>query len=223
VSATTPREPRRDAVAEWIAATRFRIGQIFGERADSGEFSLCHRDDAGREELQIFRSADDAAEIARFDDAGKFRALKTAPNVRHSWRLQLLDAGEVRRALDLFYPGRLAAFAAHSVDALLATPLRTTLERQTGMYRIAAKITDAEIDEVVAGVCRSDGGCLRTICWTRDSGGAPASRLLPMAKFDPAFDQTGRGEAALPLLCQEACAILIGEARNAVKRAREGQ
>jgi hypothetical protein len=121
--------------------------------------------------------------------------------------------------LDLFYPGRLAAYVAASQQRLVATPLRTTLERQTGMYRVAAKITDDEVDELVAAVCRSDGGCLRTICWTRDTVGAPASVSLPMVKFDPAFDQTGRGAAALPLLCQEACALLIGAARNVVKRA----
>jgi sirohydrochlorin cobaltochelatase len=154
---------------------------------------------------------------------GKYRPLKTAPNLRHGWRLELRGADEVRRALDLFYPGRLAAFAAHQAQKLVAMPLRTTLERQTGMYRIAAKISDAEIDAVVAQVCRSDGGCLRTICWTRDASGAPASQLLPMTKFDPTVDQTGRSAAALPLLCQEACAILIGEAREAVKRSRDPQ
>jgi sirohydrochlorin cobaltochelatase len=210
-----------DVVAAWIARPPFRIGEIYGDRTDAGQFCLWHRDDAHSAGLRVFRSTDDAAEIARFDDYGKYRPLKTAPNLRHGWQLQLRDADDVRQALDLFYPGRLAAYAAHCAERLVSTPLRTTLERQTGMYRIAAKITDDEIDDVVASVCRSDGGCLRTICWTRDIIGAPASRLLPMAKFDPAVDQTGRGEPALPLLCQEACGILIGEARNAVKRSRE--
>jgi len=205
-------------MGEWIAAAPFRIGQISGDRTPTGVFLLRHRDEAERGGLTPFGEAESAAEIARYDDAGKYRPLKTAPNLRHGWQLELGSAAEVRLALDLFYPGRIAAYLAASRQRLLATPLRSTLERQTGMYRVAANITDGEADELVASMCRSDGGCLRTICWTRDAAGAPASALLPMVKFDPAFDQSGRGEAALPLLCQEACALLIGAARNVVKR-----
>jgi hypothetical protein len=45
---------------------------------------------------------------------------------------------------------------------------------------------------------------------------APSTKLPPQ-KFDPAFDQTGRGERALPLLCQEACNLLVAAARAKVK------
>src|SRR5258708_28001742 len=62
------------------------------------------------------------------------------------------------RALDYFYPGRLAAFAAWKSDKLQTTPLRETLDRQSGMYRVAAKISDLQIDDLVAGFCRSRGG-----------------------------------------------------------------
>jgi len=58
---------------------------------------------------------------------------------------------------------------------------------------------------------------LRTIQWKRDLSDAPASTLLPPEKFDPGFDQTGREESTLPLLCQEACNLLVAEARKVVK------
>ncbi len=209
------------AVAEWLAALPFRIGEIFGDRAPDDRFLLSHREDTERADLAIHTSAEDATEIARFDDSGKYRPLKSAPNLRHGWQLRVQTFADVRLALDLFYPGRLAAFAAWREERLLATPLRATLARQTGMYRITAKISDAEADELVARFCRSDGGCLRTICWRRDAAGTIASTLLPGTKYDPAFDQTGGGEEALPLLCQEACALLIAEARNVVKRRSE--
>jgi sirohydrochlorin cobaltochelatase len=192
------------------------FGQIAIRRTEGG-FALFHRDDDGRNDLQIFRSPDDAIEIARFDDQENYRPLKTAPNLRHGWKLELVDLSNVRLALDNFYPGRLAMFAAWKANRLATTPLRETLDRQSGMYRVAAKISDEQIDEVVGNFCRSDGGCLRTILWKRDQSGTVASGKLPPEKFDPAHDQTGRGERTIPLLCQEACNLLVNECRKAVK------
>jgi len=193
-----------------------RIGQLSVRKRTRG-FVLSHRDDEGRDDLQNFGSADDAVEIARYDDAGKYRPLKTAPNLRHGWRLQVVDLGELRRALDYFYPGRLSMFAAWKEDSLTATPLRETLDRQSGMYRVASKISDEQINDLVASFCRSDCGCLRTILWKRDASGIVASAKLPPEKFDASRDQTGRGENAIPLLCQEACNLLVAECRKVVK------
>jgi hypothetical protein len=85
------------------------------------------------------------------------------------------------------------------------------------MYRVAAKISDDQIDELVANFCQSSGGCLRTILWKRDATGAVPSTKLPPEKFDPVYDQTGHGERAIPLLCQEACNLLVAECRKTVK------
>jgi sirohydrochlorin cobaltochelatase len=193
-----------------------RFGQLLIRKIDRG-FAICHRDDENVSGLKVFRAPDDVAEIARFDDGGNYRPLKTAPNLRHGWRLEVVDLKELIRALDYFYPGRLAVLAAWKENGLTATSLRETLDRQSGMYRIAAKISDEQIDDVVGEVCRSDGGCLRTILWNRDKSGSVPSRKLPPEKFDPAHDQTGRGETAIPLLCQEICSILLNECRKAVK------
>jgi sirohydrochlorin cobaltochelatase len=174
--------------------------------------------------LQAFRNTEDAVEIARYDDPGNYRPLKTAPNLRHGWRLELDTFEELKRALDYFYPGRLAVFAAWKSGKLQTTPLRETLDRQSGMYRVAAKISDRQIDDLVANFCRSDGGCLRTILWKRDACGTVSSTKLPNEKFDPAYDQgkarRGPGSAipaTLPLLCQEACNLLVAECRKVVK------
>ena len=195
------------------------MGQIVITAADDGGFDLRHRDDAERGDLVTYANEEAATELARFDDAGKYRPLKTAPNLKHGWRLLLPDATAVRLALDDFYPGRIAAFLAHENNALRTTALRDTLARQTGMYQVAARISDEQVDQLVARFCRSDGGCLRTIRWKRDAAGGLASVSLPMLKFDPDYDQTGRGECAIPLLCQEACNLLVAEARKVVKAA----
>jgi sirohydrochlorin cobaltochelatase len=205
------------ALAKWLAAGLRCIGQISIEARDDGTFALTHREDAPRSDLVPYARADDAAQLARFDDAGNYRPLKTAPNLRHGWRLILSDRRALGIALDLFYPGRLAAFLAWETGSLVTTPLRETLHRQTGMYRSAAKITDAEANRLVGNFCRSAGGCLRTILWKRDRQGTLASMLLPPEKFDPSHDQTGFGHPMIPLLCQEACNLLVAEARKIVK------
>jgi sirohydrochlorin cobaltochelatase len=208
---------------EAAAAASCCVGQIVVQRSGVG-FVLSHRDDETLDQLQIFRNAEDAIEIAKYEDAGDYRPLKTAPNLRHGWRLELDTLEQLIRALDYFYPGRLAVFAAWKRDQLQTTPLRETLDRQSGMYRVAAKISDPQIDDLVADFCRSDGGCLRTILWKRDRDGAIASTKLPRDKFDPARDQLkalhkpgSATPATVPLLCQEACNLLIAECRKVVK------
>ena len=207
-------------LAAWLESGARRIGQILIAETGGG-FVLCHREEEKKGgELQLYRSPNDAAEIAKFDDAGNYRPLKTAPNLRHGWRLELVDLASLRLALDLFYPGRLATLAAWEANRLNPTTLRATLGRQTGIYRIAAKISDGEVDALVGGFCRSRGGepgCLRAILWRRDETGARASMRLPLEKFIAQIDQTGLGESAIPLLCQEACNLLVAEARKVAK------
>ena len=207
------------------------FGQILVRKTSTGEFVLSHRDEEAADQLKLFRNAEDAIEIAKYDDTGNYRPLKTAPNLRHGWRLELDTLEELQRALDYFYPGRLAVFNAWKKGRLQTTPLRETLDRQSGMYRVAAKISDSQIDDLVAGFCRSEGGCLRTILWKRDRDRAIASTKLPKQKFDPAYDQArvcSRGPvgdahashseaATVPLLCQEACNLLVAECRKVVK------
>jgi len=126
----------------------------------------------------------------------------------------------LRAALDLFYPGRLAAMFAFEGGELRTTPFRETLARQSGMYRVAAQINDEQADNLIGDFCRSDGGCLRTILWSRDQNGTVPSTKLAPQKFEPAHDQTGMGAPVIPLLCQEPCNLLVAEARRVVQENR---
>ena len=210
---------------EAALSDRCCLGQILILKTNDG-FVLSHREDEARKDLQTSRNAEEAVEVAKYDDARNYRPLKTAPNLRHGWRLTLQTLQELKRALDYFYPGRLAVFAAWKTGQLHTTNLRDTLDRQSGMYRVAAKISDEQIDDVVAGFCRSDGGCLRTILWKRDQLGTVSSTKLPNEKFDPTHDQTGAlaepgsATATIPLLCQEPCNLLVAECRKVVTGAR---
>jgi len=208
--------------------SRCSIGQVLIEKTVGDQFVLSHRDDEQGDHLEIFRNPEAAAEIARYDDTGNYRALKTAPNLRHGWRLEIVDLGELGRALDYFYPGRLAMFAAWKQNRIMTTSLRDTLDRQSGMYRVAAKISDEQIDDLVCNFCRSNGGCLRTILWKRDTRGRVSSAKLPSEKFEPSHDQAemlgkpgsstpATAQQVIPLLCQEACNLLVAECRKVVK------
>jgi sirohydrochlorin cobaltochelatase len=208
-----------------VAEKVSRIGQLEIERLEGG-FVLSHRDDAGRSDLGE-HEIDDAFEIARFDDAGNYRPLKTAPTLRHGWKIFARDLLQVERVIDAIYPGRLAILHAFKSGDLTTTSLRDTLNRQSGMYRVAAKISDEQIDGLVGKFCRSEGGCLRTILWTRDESDKSASSKLPPEKFDPTVDQylsakkprsATAATESIPLLCQEACNLLVAEARKIVQK-----
>ena len=198
------------ALADWIAAGGREVGEIRIEPMKRG-FGLQHRDDAQRGDLTEFTGAEAACELAHFDDAGKYRPLKTAPNLRHGWRLHLADLAELRRALDYFYPAMAGVWLSHRRGSLAAIPLRDTLARQTGMYAVTKKITDAQAQIMIGGFCRSDGGCLKHILWTI-APGVPVTSL-PAEKFQPES-----GAETLPLLCHEACNLLVARAREVVKK-----
>src|ERR1041384_8232118 len=162
----------------WRPSSPRAIGQILIGDLPDGAFDLRHRDDRGRDDLVTGDDPCDASRIAKFDDRGKYRPLKTAPNLRHGWRLKLPDAQWVGLALDLFYAGLLALLIAAKNNLLTTPPLRTTLARQSGMYRVATRLTDTQANALVGSFCRSNGGspgCLRTILWKQNERDSPAS------------------------------------------------
>jgi len=185
-----------------LAESRHRIGQVVISGC-SGGFSLCHADDVGRCDLEVFRRPDDATAIALYDDAGNYRPLKSAPNLRHGWRLDVQSPSDLRLALDFLYPAAVGNWRARLRGELVPTPLRATLGRQTGMYRVTAKLTDPQAAELKDSFCQA--GCLRRILWT----------VTAADPENPAEDLPG----SIPLLCTEACNLFVAAARKIVKAA----
>ena len=210
---------------EWIASGRAQIGEIDVARAEPG-YELRHWADRGRDDLIFYDRPEDARTIANLDETGAFRPLKSAPNLRRGWRLALADSAALRRALDYFYPAMTGVFMNHQGGALQPVTLRETLGRQTGMYAATRKLTDREANELIGRFCPSQRaregekwhGCLKTILW-RISDEAPIDSL-PGTKFDVEHDQSGGSGSGcvVPLLCHEACNLLVAEARTVVKR-----
>jgi sirohydrochlorin cobaltochelatase len=201
----------RDTCAElerWLASGGEIVGQVRISRSEAG-WELRHVEDAGRSDLETFTTGVQARSLANLDDAGVYRPLKTAPNLRRGWRLVLANVAEVRKAVEGFYPGMLGLWLARRAGEVEAVPLRETLARQTGMYRVTQKITDEHAQEMIGRVCHP--GCIKTILWQL-APGLPIATLPPEKFLAPA-------EGALPLWCQEACNILVAEARKVVKAA----
>lgn len=185
-------------LSTWLEEGGERFGQVVIRRVAEG-FELRHMDDDARTDLARHTSADAARHIANLDDAGNFRPLKTAPTLAHGWRMVVPDAASLRRALDYFYPAMLGCAESFSRGELPAVPLRDKLARQTGMYRVTQQITDEQARGMIDRFC---AGCLK-------------QRLWEIAGPNPRHVSFAPGE--MPLLCHEACNLLVAEARKVVK------
>ncbi|MEQ1859834.1 MAG: DR2241 family protein [Chthoniobacteraceae bacterium] len=184
-------------LVDWLAAGGNRIGQVI-IRPGAG-FELRHELDSDRDDLVAHTSAEAARHLANFDDAGNFRPLKTAPTLARGWRLTLPDAAQLRRALDYFYPAMSGCAASFSRGELAAVPLRGTLARQTGMYRVTQQIADVQARATIERFCAD---CLKQRLWEIDAPNPQPPRIVPRE---------------LPLLCHEACNLLVAEMRRVVK------
>lgn len=184
----------------WLTRGGKRIGQILVR-----ENCLLHFEDARRTDLQCFEGPWHARQLATYDDNGNFRPLKTAPNLRHGWVLHFKDNAELRLALDYFYPAALGIWIALEKGELSPVQLRQTLNRQSGVYALAKNISDPEADALVGRTCRS---CLRQILWQI----APQYPVTPLQGHAPAQ------QTSIPLVCPEACNLLVAAARLTVKK-----
>lgn len=199
-------------LSDWLAAGGQSIGEIHIAAHGEG-FQLTHRDDRARADLAAHTGVEAARELAHYDDAGKFRPLKTAPNLRHGWRLTVADLAALRGALDYFYPAMLGVWVSQQRGTLVPVPLRDTLARQTGMYRVTQLITDEQAQALIGTHCRLEGGCLKRILWPL----APGTPLTACSaeKLDPTAPPD-----TVPMLCHEACNLLVAKAREVVKKAQ---
>jgi hypothetical protein len=92
-------------------------------------------------------------------------------------------------------------------DQLRSVDLRDTLARQMGMYAVVRRITDEQAGSLVASTCNHASGCLRRILWSISPGLA-----TPLTHRDVLCS-----ENEVPLLCAEACNLLVAAGRKMIK------
>jgi hypothetical protein len=174
------------------------VAQVLIRREGEG-YQLRHVDDRDFAMESLKRiPLNEARTLAQFTAAGAFRPLKSAPNLRRGWRMVLSDDAELEGALSRLYPGAVADWFATRAAKPPVTNFREFVNRQSGMYRITAKLTDEQAAQVIKKVCATES-CLKRRLWS-------------VAGLEP--DRAGQ-KSIIP--CLEPCAILLESARQAMR------
>jgi hypothetical protein len=168
-------------------------------------YALRHVDDADApdDRLTVHTDPLDARRIAKHDDNGQYRPLKTAPTLRTGWRFAGLDAAALVRAVDTFYPATIANWHREREGTLDITHWAEATDRQTGIYAMTGELEGEAVDWV-AEACCVDSQCLKRREWDEDD-----TRALSVP----------RGEGAFP--CREPCSLVIAAARRWARIERE--
>jgi hypothetical protein len=186
------------ALDAFVAEIRSEL--LFGElllRAKGDGYELIHAADRDIARLRDV-SLIELREIAQFTSGKQFRPLKSAPTLQGGWRFTAPNPSELGAALQILYPGAVADWSAARKPDPPVTDYRSYTSRQTGMYRVAAMLSDAQ----AAAVTRAGCGrrfCLKQRLWTTEG-------LAP---------DTMEEKSLIP--CLEPCAVLLEFARTVAR------
>ncbi len=198
-----------------------RMGELEFQTNVSNHFCIVtHWQDAGRVNepgfggLERHDGPSAARDLACRTEDGQYRFNKGQTNLQRGWMMVLESGEDLRQALDQFYPAGVGVFLAHRNDTLEVENLRDKLQRQSGMYRLADKISDAGAQQLIRKICGPNHACARRILWQIDAhtplDDSEASRFsgipAPLAENE-----------AIPLLCREACNFFVEECRKAAQ------
>jgi 4Fe-4S iron-sulfur cluster binding domain/DR2241 stabilising domain len=187
----------REAFAAWIDASSG--GRTFGQvlvcsRAPG--YSLRHKDDAGAQDLEVYQDPRSAREIAKLTEEGEYRPLKSSPNLRRGWEIQVPDPGELAVAMNYLYPAGIVHWHLDREGRLEITNFRENAARQSGIYKRIQRLSDKGVQDA-ARACCEDAVCLKRTLWEVDE-------KTPL--------EMKRGEGEIP--CPEPCSIFISFARR---------
>jgi len=191
------------------------------DETGSRRYDLRHVDDADADPADLDDHDDplDARTIAKRDDRGRYRPLKTAPTLQTGWRFPDLGPAELVTAVDQFYPATIANWYREREGDLDVTHWRETVERQSGIYGVVKTWDRGEGHEHVdwvAEACCADSQCLKRREWQYDEetdldvdGGASTTPR------DSGGGTAGGGDGRFP--CREPCSVVISAARRWTK------
>ena len=189
----------REAFAAWVDEARGG-GRVFGQvgvmGAGDGGYVLRHAEDEGAPGLAVHEDPRAAREISKTTEAGEYRPLKSAPNLKRGWELRLSDARELAVAMNLLYPGGIVHWYLHREGRLQTTSYRENAARQSGIYKRVQRLSDEGVQDA-ASACCDDAVCLKKTLWDVDGE-------TPLAM--------DRGEGEIP--CPEPCSVFVSFARR---------
>ena len=177
---------------------RWIFGEVCVERVVQG-YEIRHREDRDRP-VDLLETVEihELRHLAQFTAAGVFRPLRGMPTLRCGWRASAADSTALRTALDHLYPGGIADWWSFNFNCGRPTPYREYAERQSGMYRVAQRLDDAAVADVIRACC-SPQQCIRRRLWTLDGVAEDAVEC----------------KSVIP--CFEPCALTLEFARRAYR------
>lgn len=198
---TAPANPAMEAFVRSIAPERV-WAEVLVQSSGSG-FTLRHVADRALPLDQLKRTPiTEARQLAMFTADGRFRPLRSSPNLARGWVLLCSNTDELWRALQEIYPGSVADWFAVQNGPPPVTNYREFTDRQTGMYRITQLLTDLQAANVTRAACHPRF-CLKQRLWT-------------VAGLET---DSATSKSAIP--CLEPCAVLLELGRKATRIEQE--
>lgn len=200
----------RGAFFEWIEEVH-PAGRVFLDLrihgSGDGRYQVHHlQDDAALAgSLQKHYDPEAARLLARFDDRGGYRPLKSAAGLQGGWRFDDLDQDQLWRILGLLYPAAVLHWFRSRVADTQPNSFRSWAARQSGIYAGLRQLDEATVQAVVERCCVGIG-CQRTRRWSweEEEGGRHESGGLALF----------RGGAVVG--CPEPCTLFGTYAREAL-------
>jgi hypothetical protein len=198
-----PRRPNlaaeaRESFAAWVQESRdgLRFAQVLIRPREGGGFELRHVEDAGREDLLLHEDPRAAREISKLTEAGEYRPLKSSPNLRRGWRIEVGDGMGLWIAMGYLYPAAVPHWFLEREERLRLTHFQENAARQSGIYRRIGRLSDEGVRNA-ARACCEDAVCLKRPLWDVDEN-------------TPLEMERGRGE----IPCPEPCSVFVSFARR---------
>ena len=201
-----PVDERYDLLEEGLTAGWGNLWiRVDLDDAGTRRYELRHADDADADpdDLTGFDDPLDLRRPLKFDDDGRYRPLKTAPNAPTGWRLGGLTGRDCVEAVDVAYPATVANWHRERTGDLDVTHWRETTERQTGIYGVVEELPREAVEWVAEAAC-VDSQCLKRREWGYDEDD------------DLAVDG---GDGPFP--CREPCSLVVAAARRWTTLERE--
>lgn len=214
-------------------APEFPFAEVLVRRVGD-QFRLTHIRDRDSSALQSI-SREKMRELGQFTISGKFRPLRSAPNLQHGWEFTARNASELQFALENLYPGSIADWFAVRQERPPVTHYRDYTARQTGMYRVTTLLNDEQVANLARAGCHSRF-CLKQRLWTVKGLGPdsveeksaipclePCAVLLEFARTGARLEQREKQSLTLSAdewaTCAKALERMAGESREDLREA----
>ncbi|MFB6080867.1 MAG: DR2241 family protein [Haloferacaceae archaeon] len=197
---------RYDALADGLVREWGQL-RATARLADGGgrRYDLRHVEDADAavDDLDAVEDPFAARDLAKVDERGRYRPLKTAPSLRSGWVYPALDGRDLVETVEVVYPATIPNWHREREGALDVTHWEEAAARQTGMYEVVSDLPDEAV-AWLAEACCVDSQCLKRREWDRSA-------------TDPV--DVERGDGVFP--CREPCSLVIAAARTWTTLERE--